>query len=146
MERVSAREAHELMRREGYLYLDVRSVPEFEQGHPEGAYNVPIAHPGDAAPVPNRAFVREVVRLFPLHTPLVVGCASGVRSRQAAELLAAAGFSRVVEQRAGMLGVRDPFGRLKERGWRDEELPVAVTAVAGRSYRELAEPPDDGKA
>ena len=29
---------------EGYVYLDVRSVPEFEAGHPRGAYNVPLLH------------------------------------------------------------------------------------------------------
>ena len=35
--RVSPEEARDLMDKEGYAYLDVRSVPEFEAGHPTGA-------------------------------------------------------------------------------------------------------------
>ena len=45
---VSVREARD-KQREGYIYVDVRSIPEFEQGHPEGAVNVPL-HP------PRRAY------------------------------------------------------------------------------------------
>ncbi len=34
-ENVSVREAHE-KQGQGYTYVDVRSIPEFEQGHPAG--------------------------------------------------------------------------------------------------------------
>ena len=44
---VSVREARD-KQREGYTYVDVRSIPEFEQGHPEGAVNVPLLHRDDA--------------------------------------------------------------------------------------------------
>ena len=40
--RVSVAEAEELVR-EGYVLVDVRSVVEFEAGHPKGAFNVPVA-------------------------------------------------------------------------------------------------------
>jgi rhodanese-related sulfurtransferase len=40
--RVSPQEAKDLMDKEGYVYVDVRSIPEFEAGHPAGAFNVPI--------------------------------------------------------------------------------------------------------
>jgi len=46
VKRVSPEEALSLVEKEGYAYVDVRSVPEFESGHPEGAYNVPLAHLG----------------------------------------------------------------------------------------------------
>lgn len=128
------------MEHEGYQYLDVRSVPEFDQGHPRGAFNVPLAHPGEAGLVDNAEFVREVARCFRPDDKLVVGCASGVRSVRAVQLLEQAGFSALVEQRAGIAGVRDPFGRLREKGWQDEGLPVAQRPESGRSYREITAP------
>lgn len=124
MRTVSPREAYELMVREGYVYLDVRTVTEFAESHPRGARNVPYALPSSAGLAPNPDFLAEVTSSLTPDTKLVVGCATGVRSRDAARLLREAGFAEVVEQRAGMLGVRDPFGRLRERGWRDEGLPV----------------------
>lgn len=135
--RVSAREAHALVREQGYAYLDVRSVPEFDAGHPEGAYNVPLAEPAAEGMRDNPRFLREVEALFAKSAPLVVGCASGVRSLRAAGLLVAHGFTRVVEQRAGMEGVRDPFGRVQEKGHRAEGLPVAARAAPGRSHADV---------
>lgn len=118
------------MENEGYAYLDVRSVPEFEQGHPPGAVNVPWLEPAADGMVRNPNFLAQVAALFARDTPLVVGCASGVRSLAAAQELEAHGFSRLLEQRAGMSGVRDPFGRLQERGWRDEALPLSTARAA----------------
>lgn len=135
--RVSAREAHALVREQGYAYLDVRSVPEFDAGHPEGAYNVPLAEPAAEGMRDNPRFLAEVEALFEKAAPLVVGCASGVRSLRAASLLRERGFARVVEQRAGMEGVRDAFGRVKEKGHRAEGLPVATRAAPGRSHADV---------
>jgi rhodanese-related sulfurtransferase len=135
--RVSAREAHALLREQGYAYLDVRSVPEFDVGHPEGAYNVPLAEPAPAGMRENPHFLAEVEALFEKAAPLVVGCASGVRSLRAAQLLRAGGFTRVVELRPGMEGVRDAFGRVKEKGYRAEGLPVATRAAPGRSHADV---------
>ena len=42
--RVSPQEARDLMEKDGYVYVDVRSIPEFDAGHPAGAYNVPLMH------------------------------------------------------------------------------------------------------
>ena len=50
--RVSPQEAHVLVRDEGYVYVDVRSSGEYEQGHPQGSYNVPLAQPGPAGMAP----------------------------------------------------------------------------------------------
>jgi rhodanese-related sulfurtransferase len=135
--RVSAREAHALVREQGYAYLDVRSVPEFDVRHPEGAYNVPLCEPTAGGMLDNPHFLREVESLFSKQAPLVVGCASGVRSLRAAQLLREHGFTEVVEQRAGMDGVRDAFGRVKEKGHLAEGLPVATRAASGRSHTEI---------
>jgi rhodanese-related sulfurtransferase len=114
MRRISPLEAHALMA-EGYTYIDVRSPVEFALGRPRGAVNVPLGG-GD--------FVEEVRDLLGDDARVIVGCATGVRSLVAAQQLLAAGFTDVLEQRAGMDGVRDAFGRLRERGWRDEGLPT----------------------
>ena len=64
MKRISPEEAAAKME-EGYVYLDVRSVPEFETGHPKGAYNIPLMHAGRSGMTPNAAFMEEVVKTFP---------------------------------------------------------------------------------
>lgn len=136
-ERISAREAHQLMCEAGYVYLDVRSTPEFDSGHPEGAYNVPLLVNGVSGLEENPQFVAEVEAVLGKAHRLVVGCASGVRSRRAVELLRAASFVEVLEQRAGMDGLRDAFGRVQEKGYRAEGLPIALRAQPGRSYAEI---------
>jgi rhodanese-related sulfurtransferase len=133
MRRVSPREAHELMVEGGYLYLDVRTETEFAEGHPTGALNVPLSYQGEHGLVPNPEFVAQVTARIDRAAPLVIGCAAGVRSQQAAQLLIEAGFSDVVEQRAGVSGLRDPFGRIRERGWRDEGLPMEYEGEEERS-------------
>ena len=55
----------------------------------------------------------------------MIGCKTGNRSLTAAKKLLAAGFSQIVEQRAGFGGARDAFGRL-EPGWQAAGLPVAT--------------------
>ena len=78
---------------EGWTYLDVRSIPEFDQGHPVGAVNIPLLHFQGGRMVPNAAFQRVVEATFPKDTKLVVGCKSGGRSLQAAGLLEASGYT-----------------------------------------------------
>ena len=135
--RVSPHEAQQLLE-QGYLYLDVRSVPEFEQGHPAGAFNVPLLEVGPHGMEPNAAFMSVVESSFPKDAKLVVGCRSGGRSLRAAEMMAAAGYGCVVDLRPGFGGARDPFGQLSEAGWEAAGLPVAHRAEPGRSYRDLA--------
>jgi rhodanese-related sulfurtransferase len=123
---VSAREAHALMENEGYVYLDVRTRPEFDEAHPTGALHVAWLEPGNHGMVVNPSFVPQVEAVLARDARIVVGCASGVRSLAAANALVESGFVEVCEQRAGMAGVRDPFGRVREKGWRDEGLPTSV--------------------
>jgi rhodanese-related sulfurtransferase len=134
--RVSPAEAHRLMTEEGHLYLDVRSEPEFAGGHPVGALNVPLLHPGKARMEPNAEFLAVVEAVLPKDAKIVVGCRTGHRSLDAAARMMAAGYTAVVEQRAGVDGARDPFGQLVEAGWVEAGLPMEVV-TAGGSYAEL---------
>lgn len=136
--RVSVTEAERLLREENHVYLDVRSVPEFEAGHPAGAYNVPIAEPDAAGRMQaNPDFVAVVRATFDAHQPLVVGCQNGPRSARAVQALLDAGFERVVELGAGWGGTRDPFGRVIEPGWRAAGLARATEASPGRDHAAL---------
>ena len=48
----------------GYAYVDVRSVPEFEAGHPQGAVNIPLANMVPGGMVPNPAFLPDIQKQF----------------------------------------------------------------------------------
>ena len=137
IQRLSPRECHSLMESEGYVYVDVRSIPEFDGGHPAGAYNVPVAHAGAGGMQPNPDFVAVMETAFPKDTKLVIGCLSGGRSQRAVAMLLSAGFTAMVEQRAGWGGVRDPYGRVSEPGWSSEALPSATGPESSRGYAAL---------
>jgi len=134
--RVPPDEARDLMEKEGYVYVDVRSVPEFEQGHPAGAYNVPLLHMGPGGMTPNPDFIGVMEKSFPRDAKLVVGCKAGVRSAKAVALLLAAGFTRLVDQRCGFEGSPDASGGI-DPGWRPRGLPVSASGPADRSYEGL---------
>ena len=119
----------------GAKYLDVRSIPEFEQGHPEGAFNVPLMHadPQTRQMRPNPEFLDVVRANFPTDTQLIIGCQMGGRSAKAAEMLATAGY-RDVANVLGGYGGAPQFGHT---GWVQAGLPVATTAAADRDYTTL---------
>jgi rhodanese-related sulfurtransferase len=130
VKRVSPEEARDLMEKEGYTYLDVRSIPEFEAGHPKGAYNIPLNHMGPGGMSPNPDFMAVVQKTFTPDAKLVLGCKGGGRSLRASEMLQAAGFTSVIDQRAGFEGGAEP-------GWRPRGLPTAADAEPGRAYEAL---------
>ena len=76
--------------RSGAVILDVRSPEEFRSGAYPGALNIPLG-----------ALAARLSEL-PKGKPVVVYCASGVRSASAARVLGAAGFADVLN--AGGLG------------------------------------------
>jgi rhodanese-related sulfurtransferase len=135
VKRVPPAEAKRLMDEEGYVYVDVRSVPEFAAGHPAGAYNVPITHLGPLGPSPNVDFLRVMEQRFGKDAKLVVGCRSGGRSLQAAAILLGAGFKTVVDQRAGFDGAPG------QPGWRPAGLPTTSDALQERTWDALKCPP-----
>jgi rhodanese-related sulfurtransferase len=137
--RVVPKEAAELLS-QGWRYLDVRSIPEFEQGHPQGAANIPLLHAQAGRMMPNPDFQKVVEANFPKDSKLVIGCKSGGRSAQAAALLEAVGYTQLVDVRGGFGGERDMMGRVSVPGWEASGLPVGKSAEPGKSYADLSKP------
>jgi rhodanese-related sulfurtransferase len=80
MGKVPAAKAHQLVKDDGALLVDVRSPGEFAGGHIPGALNVPLPELGARAP-----------ELTKKGKPIVVYCASGMRSASASRVLQRAG-------------------------------------------------------
>jgi rhodanese-related sulfurtransferase len=137
VKRVTPPEAAALLA-EGWSYLDVRSIPEFEGGHPTGAANVPLLHFQGGRMAPNPDFQRVVGANFSQDTKIVVGCKSGGRSLQAAGLLEAAGYTSVVDMRGGFHGEQDAFGRVACAGWAESKLSIETEAPAEKTYATLS--------
>ena len=137
IKRVSPQEAQALLA-EGYVYLDVRSEPEFSEGHPVGAYNVPLMHMGGGGMMANVRFSEVMRARFPKDARIVVGCKGGNRSLRAANLLVSDGYASIVDQKAGWDGVRDAFGKLTEPGWSLAGLPVENGQPEERCYAALS--------
>jgi rhodanese-related sulfurtransferase len=133
---LTPRQAHQ-QQTSGAVYLDVRSIPEFEQGHPAGAFNVPLLHldPATGQMRPNPDFLPVVRANFPPDTPMVVGCKMGGRSQQACELLSNVGYHDV----ANVLGGFGGSPQMGQKGWLQEGLPVDQDTDAARRYAALSQ-------
>src|SRR5262245_22814283 len=136
VKRISPQEAHELVDKEGWTYVDVRSVPEFQAGHPQGAYNVPLNHMGPGGMSPNPDFMAVMEKTFPKDAKLVIGCKGGGRSLRASSALIDAGWLNIRDQRAGFQGGSNPAGE-PEPGWAPSGLPVSQAAEPGHTWDEL---------
>ncbi len=129
------------------IYVDVRTTGEFNNGHPRGAYHVPLMETdsGTGAPGFNTGFVEQVKALASnlgqpkQETPplLIIGCQMGGRSRQACELLSMQGLERLADCSAGWGGQRDGYGRPMVAGWRALELPTASETSEGHSWADV---------
>jgi rhodanese-related sulfurtransferase len=140
MKEVSAQEAYELIESDPqYIYLDVRSVPEFEAGHPEKAINIPILHFNPATGMtPNEDFPTVAEANLPKDAKLVVGCKTGMRSARACDVLSQMGYTNVANVRGGFAGMSDNFGRLIEPGWSTLNLPTSTESTDEARYETLA--------
>lgn len=128
--RISPEEAHSLVASEGYTYVDVRTDAEFAAGHPKGASNVPYMLAGAAGMTKNPDFLDVMKAVYPLDARLVIGCKSGGRSLKAVTELLGAGYTAIVDQRAGFDGARNSFGKVTEDGWSQKGLPVETGGAA----------------
>ena len=140
MKEVNAQEAYDLMQSDPeYVYLDVRSVPEFEAGHAPGAINIPIMHftPG-AGMSPNQEFTAVVEAALPKDAKLVIGCKSGGRSARACDVMSQMGYTNVANIRGGFVGAMDNMGRVTEPGWSMLNLPTCTDCSNEASYDALA--------
>ncbi len=140
MKEVNPQQAYELMQSDpDIIYLDVRSVPEFEAGHPQGAINIPLLHfkPG-LGMSPNEDFPAVVEANLPKDATIIVGCKSGGRSANACQIMSQMGYQDVTNMRGGFVGAADMMGRVVEPGWSMINLPVSTAAADGADYDSLA--------
>lgn len=79
LNRIPSEEAHKLVEGGAFL-LDVRTPDEFGLGHIHGAQNIPLAT------------LTGRLKELPKDRPIVVYCASGMRSAHARSVLKASGF------------------------------------------------------
>lgn len=85
---ISMDEAVAMMEREsGYIILDVRRPDEYATGHIPNAINIPNENIG----------TDEISQLPDKDQLIMVYCRSGRRSKEAAEKLAALGYTNIVE-------------------------------------------------
>lgn len=140
MKEVTPQEAYDLMQAdEDYIYLDVRSIPEFDAGHPVKAINIPLLHftPG-VGMSPNPDFVAVVEANIPKDAKLLIGCKTGGRSAQACSIMSQMGYSNTANVKGGYAGTLDQTGRIVEPGWSMLNLPVSTDLDEESSYQSLA--------
>jgi rhodanese-related sulfurtransferase len=133
-------EASRLFAAGGYVYLDVRTVPEFANGHPPSALNVPIAeiNPATGQMERNARFLPVVRAAISRDARLIVGCKSGGRSAAACEVLHEAGYRDLRNMVGGFGGVTDETGQVLQDGWSTLGYPVERGGRDGTSYESLA--------
>lgn len=90
---LTAAEVKELLKNQKeHLFLDVREVHEFREGHIKGFKNYPLSQlNGKAAELDTNKSV-------------VLTCRSGMRSRQAAKILQKKGFNKISHLKTGIIG------------------------------------------
>lgn len=122
-----------------WTYVDVRTVEEFEQGHPPNAHNVPFAvrDPISQQMLPNPEFLAVMLANFPPDAKLVLGCAAGGRSLRACQALASEGFENLVNMDGGYLGRRNVDGQLVQPGWHALGYPIENETDPARTYAGL---------
>lgn len=123
---------------DGYVYVDVRTVEEFDAGHPPGAYNIPILVRSGMGMQPNPAFVRAVQKHFAKDQRIVFGCKAGGRSARACEIMAAQGYATLVNMEGGYHGAYDMGGALVQAGWADCGLPTSTEPDPARTWKALS--------
>lgn len=99
---ISAAQAVQLMNREKAVVVDVCSGEEYAAGHVAGARHVPLNE------LTNR--LGDVIKNKSL--PLILVCASGMRSRQALAMAKKMGYENVHSLQGGL------------KSWREAHLPV----------------------
>jgi len=116
------------------IYVDVRSIPEFIQGHPVRALNIPLMHLDTQTNqmTPNPHFPEVAQTVLPKDRTLLVGCKMGGRSQKACEILARIGYEKVFNVYGGF------GGNPEQKGWQALGLPVSQDNGDGVSYESLA--------
>ena len=139
LKHVDVKTAHKLQSDDDHTYVDVRSIPEFENGHPAGAHNVPLLNldrqTGQMRPNPE--FLAVMQANYPPDSKLLIGCQMGGRSAQAGEILVAEGYQNVANVLGGFGGSQDRMTGQITEGWVDAALPVERDAPSANVYKTL---------
>lgn len=137
---VTPQEAKRLLDGGGYVYLDVRTVPEFVNGHAPSAVNIPVVemNPQIGAMELNEKFLGVVSANFQPDTQLIVGCKTGGRSTTACQMLTQAGYKNVRNLAGGFSGVTDPSGHVVQEGWSTLGYPIERGDGGVKSYASLS--------
>lgn len=102
MKNISAEKAYEILQKRDQVFLDVRTLQEYDKGHIQNAINIPLNFLKD--------IIQKVIRNK--NEPLYVYCLSGSRSTQAAKILEGLGYTNVFNLESGLLV------------WRAKNLPL----------------------
>lgn len=123
---------------EGWIYLDVRTRPEFGDGHAPGAWNIPVLVATDdgQGKVANDDFLTVVEANLDKSALIIVGCRSGGRSARAQKLMLKAGYSTVTNMVGGWLGGADSTGK-PVTGWSGLDYPIELGDGGDKSYATL---------
>lgn len=90
---LSAAEVKQLLKNQKeHLFIDVREVHEYREGHIRGFKNYPLSQ-----------LAQKVNELDP-NKSVILTCRSGMRSRQAAKILQKNGFSQISHIKTGIIG------------------------------------------
>lgn len=140
MKEVSPKEAYDAVTKDpSVILVDVRTVGEFQDGHPVGSLNVPFMHKGMMLGMqPNPDFLAVMEAVIPKGTKVLLSCMSGGRSARAGQLLEQNGWKDVTNVRCGWGGARDAGGNVTEPGWVDCGLPTEKGPPPERSYSDLS--------
>ncbi|KAK4524713.1 hypothetical protein GAYE_SCF05G2616 [Galdieria yellowstonensis] len=112
VEVVDPKEAQKRCQEQGWKLLDVRTVEEYNQGHPSGSQNIPYMIKEGGEMKPNSSFLSQVQKIFQPSDKILLSCQSGRRSSMAAKALKEAGYSHVADVDGG-------FSK-----WSSERLPI----------------------
>jgi len=138
-ERLSAEEVKQLIDNEGYILLDVRSVPEYLEEHAVAAYNIPFLNKTAQGMLSNPKFSEIVQGLITdKDAGIVTSCQMGGRSVRAAQELVNLGFTKVVDLRGGFAGEKDEAGNISVPGWKTSGYPTEPGEDKERSYRAIS--------
>ena len=121
------------------IYIDVRTEPEFLNGHVPKSINIPVVWPDPATRQmkPNPDFIKVVSAHVPKNKRIIVGCQMGGRSKVAADILVQQGFEDVSNMQGGFGGARDSMGRTVVPGWSQLGFPVEMEVPDNNSYSSL---------
>ena len=89
---VNYKTVREMLKKENAVLIDVRSHQEYEEGHLIGAILLPLYN-----------IENEILNLVPnKNTTIIVYCTSGIRSKEAGEILEMLGYENVYSLKGGL--------------------------------------------